>query len=84
MLTHPLVNELQKLRESSKHAVAQGNSYSLHRFREYLHIEREVEIKLKERIKICTQSDQARLLLVCGNVGDGKSHILSKLNKILP
>jgi len=83
MPIHPLVNELQKLRESSKHAVAQGTSYSLDGFRKYLHIEREVEIKLKERIKICTQSDQARLLLVCGNVGDGKSHILSKLNKDL-
>lgn len=83
MPIHPLVNELQKLRESSKHAVAHGSSYNLDEFREYLHIEREVEIKLKERIKICTQSDQARLLLVCGNVGDGKSHILSKLNKDL-
>ena len=42
MAIHPLVNELQKLSESSKHAVAQGTSYSLDEFREYLHIEREV------------------------------------------
>lgn len=83
METHPLGLELQKLRESSKHAVAHGSSYSLDEFREYLHIEREVEVKLKERIKICAQSGQAQLLLVCGNVGDGKSHILSKLNKDL-
>ena len=83
MPIHPLVNELQKLSESSKHAVAQGNSYSLDRFREYLHIEREVEKELKERIKFCAKTPKAQLLLVCGNVGDGKSHILSYLNKEL-
>jgi len=83
MNIHPLALELQKLRESSKHAVAHGSSYNLDEFREYLHIEREVEIKLKERIKVCAESNQAQLLLVCGNVGDGKSHILSYLNKEL-
>lgn len=83
MNVHPLALELQKLRESSKHAVAHGSSYSLDSFREYLHIEREVEVQLKERIKICAQSRKGQLLLVCGNVGDGKSHVLSKLNNDL-
>ena len=81
---HPLVNELQKLRESSKHAVVQGTSYSLDEFREYLHIEREVESKLRNLIKNCSLQSKAQLLMVCGNVGDGKSHILSYLNKELP
>lgn len=83
MNVHPIALELQKLRESSKHAVANGASYNLDEFREYLHIEREVESKLKERIVLCSKSDKAQLLLVCGNVGDGKSHILSYLNKEL-
>ena len=83
MAIHPLVNELQKLRESSKHAVAQGTSYSLDEFREYLHIEREVEKKLRDQIKHCAAQSEAQLLMVCGNVGDGKSHILSFLNKEL-
>ena len=83
MAIHPLVNELQKLRESSKHAVAQGTSYSLDEFREYLHIEREVEKKLRDQIKHCAVQSEAQLLMVCGNVGDGKSHILSFLNKEL-
>ena len=39
-MVHPLVNELQKLSETSKHAVAQGTSYNLDKFREFLHIER--------------------------------------------
>jgi DNA phosphorothioation-dependent restriction protein DptF len=83
MPIHPLVNELQKLRESSKHAVAQATSYSLDEFSEYLHIEREVERNLRDHIKHCASKDEAQLLLVCGNVGDGKSHILSYLNKEL-
>lgn len=83
-ISHPLVKELQKLRESSKHAVIQGTSYNLDEFREYLHIEREVEIKLRDLIKHCSSRIEAQLLMVCGNVGDGKSHILSYLNKELP
>lgn len=82
-MVHPLVNELQKLSETSKHAVAQGTSYNLDKFREFLHIEREVERKLSDQIKHCTAQSKAQLLMVCGNVGDGKSHILSYLNKEL-
>lgn len=80
MTEHLLIKELQKLRESSKQAVADGNSYSLDAFKEYLHIEREVEATLKEIIINSSQSTDPALILVCGNVGDGKSHILSKLN----
>jgi len=75
--------ELQKLRESSKNAVAQGNSPNLDYFQEYLHIEREVETHLSECITECSKSSKAELILVCGNVGDGKSHILSRLNNKL-
>lgn len=80
MLNNEFIVELQKLRESSKNAVAQGNSYSLDSFQEYLHIEREVEKKLSVQIKKCSNSEGATLILVCGNVGDGKSHVLSHLN----
>lgn len=80
---HPLVEELQTLRESSKNSVAQGTSYSLDKFNEYLHIEREVEKDLRKQIKHCATRKEAQLIMVCGNVGDGKSHILSYLNKDL-
>ena len=59
MLNNEFVFELQKLRESSKNAVAQGNSYSLDRFQEYLHIERQVERKLSEQIIKCSNSSGA-------------------------
>lgn len=80
MITNPLLEELKKLRESSKYAVAQGTYSNLNGFKKYLHIERDVEKKLNNIISKASESDKAQLLLVCGNVGDGKSHILSHLH----
>lgn len=80
MITNPLLEELKKLRESSKYAVAQGTYSNLNGFKKYLHIERVVEKKLKNIISKASQKTAAQLLLVCGNVGDGKSHILSHLH----
>ncbi|MBZ9631389.1 DNA phosphorothioation-dependent restriction protein DptF [Salegentibacter sp. LM13S] len=84
MQAHPLAEALQNLRESSKHAIAEGNSYNFDEFSEYFHVEREIEQKLVDRIRFCSQRYEPSLLLVCGNVGDGKSHILSYLNKVVP
>ena len=80
MTINLFLEELQKLRESSKYAVAQGTYSNLNGFKKYLHIEREVEKKLKKIITKASQKTSAQLLLVCGNVGDGKSHILSHLH----
>lgn len=83
MENHPFITELQKLKESSRHAIAQGDKYDLDEFKKYLHIEREVEKELKNIILKSSTSEQAQLILVCGNVGDGKSHILSYLHNEL-
>ncbi|MET3036084.1 DNA phosphorothioation-dependent restriction protein DptF [Chryseobacterium sp. NRRL B-14859] len=83
MENHPLITELQKLKESSRHAIAQGDKYDLDEFKKYLHIEREVEKELKNIILKSSTSEKAQLILVCGNVGDGKSHILSYLHNEL-
>lgn len=80
MTINPLLEELKKLRESSKYAVAQGTYSNLNDFKKYLHIEREVEKKLKAIITKASGNNKSQLLLVCGNVGDGKSHILSHLH----
>jgi len=80
MIFNPLLEELKKLRESSKYAVAQGTHSNLNEFKKYLHIEREVEKKLKTVISNASENNKSQLLLVCGNVGDGKSHILSHLH----
>ncbi len=80
MRSNPLLEELRKLRESSKYAVAQGTSSNFDKFKRYLHIERDVESHLKNIILRASEKDTAQLILVCGNVGDGKSHILSYLH----
>lgn len=80
MIFNPLLEELKKLRESSKYAVAQGTHSNLNEFKKYLHIERDVEKKLKSIIINSSENNKSQLLLVCGNVGDGKSHILSHLH----
>lgn len=84
MNNHPLITELQKLKESSKYAIAQGGKYDLDDFKKYLHIEREVENRLKDIIIQSSSLQNAQLILVCGNVGDGKSHILSYLHNEIP
>ena len=72
-----LISELSKLKESSKEAVE--NIESFDRFKQYMHIKREVEDKLKDVIEKSIVSSTNHLILVCGSVGDGKSHILSYL-----
>lgn len=79
MIVNPLVAELQKLRESSRYAVAQGDSYDIDAFKRYMHVERDVERELKDTIIKSRSLNSAQLILLCGNVGDGKSHILSYL-----
>ncbi|OPC04838.1 DNA phosphorothioation-dependent restriction protein DptF [Elizabethkingia ursingii] len=84
MKNHTLVTELQKLKESSRYAIAQGGKYDLDDFKKYLHIEREVENRLKHIIVQSSLLNHSQLVVVCGNVGDGKSHILSYLHNEIP
>jgi len=76
---HPLISQLNKLKESSKEAVADAQYEGGDELKAYLHVERQVEKDLKEIIREASLSNKACLVLVCGNVGDGKSHLLSKI-----
>ena len=78
---HPIVFELSKLKESSKEAVADASSKNEDAFKLYLHIERQVELDLKNIILASANTSGSSLVLLCGNVGDGKSHLLSKLHQ---
>lgn len=77
---NPLLEELKKLRESSKYAVAQGDAYHLDALKKYLHLERPIEVALKDIIRKASANTISQLVIVAGNVGDGKSHILSYLH----
>ncbi|MCP3742483.1 DNA phosphorothioation-dependent restriction protein DptF [Rossellomorea sp. BNER] len=72
-----LISELSKLKESSKEAVENIDSFNS--FKQYMHITRKVEEELSTLIQRVKESEKNHLILVCGSVGDGKSHLLSYL-----
>ena len=75
---------LDKLSISSKEAVVDGNLNSFDEFKNYLHIDRYVERKLEQIILSATKSSRSQLILISGNVGDGKSHMMSRLYQNYP
>ena len=74
-----LQDALLPLRESSKSAIAGAICESFGEVKDYLHLDRDVETELEEIIKSVADSEKGALVLVCGNVGDGKSHLISKV-----
>lgn len=73
---------LKKLRESSQEAVENASSFS--KFKEYMHVERPIESDLIQVLKAHGESNKSKLILLCGNVGDGKSHLLAYLKQKHP
>jgi DNA phosphorothioation-dependent restriction protein DptF len=74
---------LDTLRISSKEAIVNGDSQNTDGLKSYLHIEREVERRLRTTILKASEEKGAQLIFVIGNVGDGKSHLLSKMRSDL-
>lgn len=77
-----LIRELKRLGESSKEAIESANSFS--RFKEYLHIDRKVQRDLVEILETKFNNSKSNLILICGSVGDGKSHLLAYLKSKYP
>ncbi|HZG86235.1 DNA phosphorothioation-dependent restriction protein DptF [Paenibacillus sp.] len=77
-----LLREMKRLRDSSKEAIENANAFS--KYKEYLHVERKVQIDLEECLRRRKDSPNSNLILLCGNVGDGKSHLLAYLKENRP
>ncbi len=77
-----LINTLKRLRTSSKEAVENIDSFS--NFKEYMHVERPVQQEFWNLIESAHNLDGPQLLLVCGSVGDGKSHLISYFKNMYP
>lgn len=73
-----LIDQLSKLKQSSKEAVESLGEFTP--FKKYMHITRDAQNSLEKLILAADASDRAQLILVCGSVGDGKSHIISYFN----
>lgn len=74
-----LMDEIGKLRISAAEAVENANSFSA--FKNYLHVKRPIQEKVEEILKQRFEQQGSNLVLLCGSVGDGKSHLLAYLNQ---
>lgn len=70
-----LVSTLVRLRESSKSAVVSADFSD--QYTRYMHVNRPVQDKFISIIEKTYNTNKAELILLCGSVGDGKSHMLS-------
>lgn len=77
-----LIEELSMLKESSKEAVEGLNVFT--EFKRYMHVDRNAQTELENIIMAASKSDKSQLILVCGSVGDGKSHIISYFKNKYP
>lgn len=77
-----LIEELSMLKESSKEAVEGLNVFT--DFKRYMHVDRNAQTELENIIMESSKSDKSQLILVCGSVGDGKSHIISYFKNKYP
>lgn len=74
-----LEREINRLNIVSAEAVENAKSFS--EFKKYLHVRRPIQRKLEEVLEQRTSKDEGNLILLCGSVGDGKSHLLANLNE---
>lgn len=70
-----LIDELRKLKESSKEAVEGLDSFN--DFKEYMHIHRDIEEIFSNLLIQSASNSKSQLVMLCGGVGVGKSHIIS-------
>jgi DNA phosphorothioation-dependent restriction protein DptF len=77
-----LISELSRLKQSSKEAVE--NIEEFNHFKKYMHVERPFEKELKGILEEIQEKEQPHLVLVCGSVGDGKSHLISFMKETYP
>jgi len=76
-----LLGELNKLNDSSREAVE--GSESLSDFKQYLHVKRTIEDELLAKLNEANNS-KCKLVMLCGSVGDGKSHLIARFNDEYP
>lgn len=71
-----LLNELSKLKKSSKESIEDSEGFDS-KFKEYMHVDREIQFQLEDKLEELGKKDSAQLIMLAGSVGDGKSHLLS-------
>ncbi|MGD6873731.1 DNA phosphorothioation-dependent restriction protein DptF [Sutcliffiella horikoshii] len=77
-----LLRELTRLKDSSQEAIENANQFSS--FKNYLHVDRKIQLDLERILAANKERQGGSLILLCGSVGDGKSHLLAFLKKNKP
>ena len=72
-----LLKILKNLEVGSIESVENENFSELKR---YLHVSRSIQKEFIEKAKQIYEKDSSHLIMICGSVGDGKSHLLAYLN----
>ena len=67
------MSTLARLKESSNDAVVSADFTDPYMI--YMHVDRPVQEDFTNVLKKANESNEAELILLCGSVGDGKSHI---------
>lgn len=78
-----LLNELSKLKKSSKESIEDSEGFD-DDFKEYMHVNREIQFEFKNKLEELGKKDSAQLIMLAGSVGDGKSHLLSYFKSHFP
>ena len=77
-----LHGELLKLSNSSQESVEGYENLST--FKNYLHVDRDIQEELYSKLMEANNDKSNKLIMLCGSVGDGKSHLLSYFNQKYP
>jgi DNA phosphorothioation-dependent restriction protein DptF len=77
-----LLRELRRLKDSSQEAIENASQFSS--FKDYLHVDRKIQKDLESILEKNKDRKEGNLILLCGSVGDGKSHLLAYLKKKKP
>lgn len=70
---------LQVLQSSSKESVVNANLFG--ELRNYMHVERDIQKELENILVDLKDNSSPSLILLCGSVGDGKSHLLAYMKE---
>ncbi|WP_102345889.1 DNA phosphorothioation-dependent restriction protein DptF [Bacillus sp. Marseille-P3661] len=77
-----LLRELGRLKDSSQEAIENASQFSA--FKNYLHVDRKIQLDLELILNQNKDRQKGNLILLCGSVGDGKSHLLAYLAEKKP
>lgn len=77
-----LLRELSRLKDSSQEAIENASQFSA--FKNYLHVDRKIQLDIEEILTKNHSRKESNLILLCGSVGDGKSHLLAYLKENKP